>query len=216
MREWHPEYFLQRCPKHIKAQMTTVQVQPGEYLLQLGDISRYVYVMLEGEFKVFHAMENGTDVYPYVGLYNKEFVGDVEAVMGQDAYIGSNVQAKTRCVAVKMPREAFVEWLYTDMELNRYVMGRYAYWIHLQSEYGSTQASLSMRARMARLIDELLLQHPEREIVSKALLCGVLATSMRSANRILKQMKEEGMIMVVGDDVRVLDEDALRSAEYDR
>ena len=115
-----------------------------------------------------------------------------------------------------MPREAFVEWLYTDMELNRYVMGRYAYWIHLQSEYGSTQASLSMRARMARLIDELLLQHPEREIVSKALLCGVLATSMRSANRILKQMKEEGMIMVVGDDVRVLDEDALRSAEYDR
>ena len=96
MREWHPEYFLQRCPKHIKAQMTTVQVQPGEYLLQLGDISRYVYVMLEGEFKVFHAMENGTDVYPYVGLYNKEFVGDVEAVMGQDAYIGSNVQAKAR------------------------------------------------------------------------------------------------------------------------
>ena len=71
-------------------------------------------------------------------------------------------------------------------------------------EYGINSASLSLRVRMAKMLEEQAKLKPDRPI-SKAMVCGVMATSMRSTNRIIKQFKEEGLIVVNGDDIKVVD-----------
>jgi len=121
-----------------------------------------------------------------------------------DQYIGSNVQAKTKVVAVRIPKDVFLQWVAEDRELNRIVMQRFARWIVMLGEYGINSASLPLRVRMAKVLDEQNTNKPNHPI-SKEMVCGVLATSMRSTNRIIKQFKEEGIIAVSGDDIRIID-----------
>ena len=103
-----------------------------------------------------------------------------------------------------------MQWLQEDPELNRIVMQRFARWIVMLGEYGVSSASLPLKVRMAMVLDEMNTNKPGR-LISKETVCGVLATSMRSTNRIVKQLKEEGIIAVNGDDIRILDLDKLRS-----
>ena len=210
MNAWQPEVLLAKCPKALKEQMKTCYFKPGEYLFKIGDPARSVYILVEGDIKIYHATKSGIDVYPYIGLYNSEMLGELEAVLGGEQYIGSNVQAKTNVVAVKIPKDVFLQWLQADPQLNQIVMQRFARWIVMLGEYGVSSASLPLKVRMAMVLDEMNANKPGR-LISKETVCGVLATSMRSTNRIVKQLKEEGMIAVNGDDIRILDLEKLRS-----
>jgi len=201
---WQPEVLLARCPRVLKEQMNTCYFKPGEYLFKIGDPADHVYILIEGDIKIYHATKSGIDVYSYIGLYNSELLGELEAVLGGDQYIGSNVQAKTKVVAVRIPKDVFLQWVAEDRELNRIVMQRFARWIVMLGEYGINSASLPLRVRMAKVLDEQNTNKPNHPI-SKEMVCGVLATSMRSTNRIIKQFKEEGIIAVSGDDIRIID-----------
>ena len=47
--------------------------------------------------------------------------------------------------------------------------------------------------------------------IDKTTLAGLLATSMRSTNRIVKTLREEGVLAVDGENLRVLDPAALQA-----
>lgn len=202
------ERFL-HCPPPLREQMEHCHFAAGEYLMRCGDEADTVYLLLEGDVKVFHYAQNGEIIISYIGSKNRELFGEVEALRDDGYAISRNVLAVTACSAMKIPKALFLQWVRQDPDWSLFLLRRFARQMAEASEYGVSSAVRPLKVRAAMLLLDHL--QPGGEVnIGKDELSGILATSMRSTNRILKTMREERLIAVRGNHLKVLNEEALQ------
>ena len=200
---------INRCPPSIKCQMSPVRIRKGQFLMRAGEMNDFVYLITSGTVRVYHYTDSGELFVSYINSINRHIFGDVEAIRDTYAPILRNVVATEDATFLKVPRKAFLDWLHLDSDFCIYLLRGLCDNIIHSTEYAITNARLSLKKRCAMFI----LDNSDKEgLVSfgKETLSGILATSLRSTNRVLKEFRDNEMIDTTGKSIQILDREALK------
>ena len=203
------ERLLATCPQSVKNRMERCHYAQGEDIIRAGETARWVYLLAKGRIRVFYYTGGGDLVINYLGHKNRTIFGESE-VLQELPTIFYNVQAETDCDTLRLSKDDFWRWLERDHAFCIYLIRWQNRRSSDASRFGVMAALLPLRVRTAVLIQENLA--PDGRVrIDKTTLAGLLATSMRSTNRIVKTLREEGVLAVDGENLRVLDPAVLQA-----
>lgn len=200
---------VDRCPPSIKSQMTSIHLKRGQFLMHAGDMNDFVYLITSGAVQVYHYTDSGELFVSYVNSINRHIFGDVEAIRDTYAPILRNVVTTQDSTFLKVPRKAFLDWLHLDSDFCVYLMRGLCDNIIHSTEYAITNARLPLKKRCAAF----LLDNSDSDgtvSFGKETLSGILATSLRSTNRILKDFKDEEIICISDKVIKIIDREKIK------
>lgn len=176
-------------PDWILAESRVVQVARGEALLNSGDVLCYVYFVRRGCVMIYSISEDGREnkvvMVPEGGV-----VGEMEAIAEVEGTVYT-ARAFEACELLRVPKEAFLKWVRSDFQacwgLTR-VLAEKLYAVSLQSsQYTGSDA-------MERFVAQLLQIGAGRINYTRQELAEACSVSLRTVNRCVKRLLEEGAI----------------------
>lgn len=196
--------LVHKCPPHLREQMTPIRLKRGAFLLKEGDHNDYVYLLLSGSVQTYHYTDNGELFVSYINTQGRYIFGDIEAIRDTYAPILRNVIALEDSQFLKVSRAVFLQWLREDGDFSLYLLRSLCENTLHSTEYAITNARQSLKKRCAIL---LCANHDSNGRVNfgKDTLSGILVTSLRSTNRILKELRESGIISTQGKTIYITD-----------
>src|SRR5258705_10077685 len=96
-------------------------VEPGDVLYRAGDNDFDFFVVLEGEVEILRGGSDGDDVLARHGAHN--FLGELNMLTGQRAYVTARVAQPGRVLAVDRPQ--FSSLMSTKPELSDVIFGAF-------------------------------------------------------------------------------------------
>ncbi|WP_257454778.1 cyclic nucleotide-binding domain-containing protein [Archangium lipolyticum] len=91
-------------------------VEPGTVLLQQGQRSHALHLLLRGRCSVVHEDLNGTDL-PYPDMTEGAVFGEISLML--DLRVTATVRAATPCLLLVLDQETVKEWVLTHPEVRR-------------------------------------------------------------------------------------------------
>lgn len=180
---------MPEAPQWLKDVNRTMRVARGEEVLQRDGISKYVYLVQQGKINIFSIGENGQEnkivTVPAGGI-----VGEMEAIMGTTRSIYA-ARAFEDSELLRIPVEAFIRWVHGDIsvcwDLTRVLAGKLCAASVQSSQYTNSDAT-------QRLIFQLIQLGPCRISYTRQELAEACSVSLRTVNRCVKKLREEGLI----------------------
>ncbi|MCZ4224946.1 Crp/Fnr family transcriptional regulator [Pedobacter rhodius] len=162
----------------------TLKVFPAGFrFIEQGEKIRNIYIVKEGVTKCFISEENGKDfIIEFLG--KGEVVGELEAIKKIDCLC--NVEAISEVTAYAIPDHFFLKLTEENTEFTRILLQELSTRIIQTSSRASFQQLYTLEYGLMKL---LKLQTEENIRVSKEDMAAYLGISVRSFNRILKQLK---------------------------
>lgn len=164
-------------------QITLKVFSAGFRFIEQGEKIRNIYIVKEGITKCFISEENGKDfIIEFLG--KGEVVGELEAIKKIDCLC--NVEAISEVTAYAIPDHFFLKLTEENTEFNRILLQELSTRIIQTSSRASFQQLYTLEYGLMKL---LKLQTEENITVSKEDMAAYLGISVRSFNRILKQLR---------------------------
>lgn len=164
----------------------------GTPLIHQDEVPEDVFIVLHGTVRVHIDTPKGTEYL--VALEGPgELIGEVEALTGEPATC--SVTALTECTLAVIPRKSYEQWLTHDHDfglvVNRIICRR----LQLFTKRAATHLTYPMEYSVLKFLKVLSdeAQSP-RVDVSKEELANYLGTSIRSINRILKDLQTRDIL----------------------
>ena len=180
--------LLSTCPPEVAAGIERRTFPHGAHLVEMGQRGGRVYLLLEGAATVSTVGESGAAMV--LSIYRAgDMVGEAEVVddlpaMGQVAALGE-------CRVAAMSRETFLRWLKADERFARFVVGGLSRKLYDFSDKAVTNITTPLRHRLALLVAEA----PGGVLrLDKEIVAAQLGTSVRSLNRTIKELVQEGRL----------------------
>ncbi len=181
--------FLRNCPKDISKNFKLRYFRYGQKLLTQGKVANNIYILLEGNVKTYHS--------DYMGMKYLEDIDTSETVFGElealiDKEIVTTVEAISSCKIIEIPKEIFIKWMDIDSKFSLYISKLIA-----QRNYDScirerTNAIYPLRYRVMYFIYNTL--YKNNLVITKDLIVEGVGSNIRSINRILKQLIDDGIL----------------------
>lgn len=176
-------------PDWLMAESRTVRIPRGEMLLRSGDALKYVYIVLRGRIMIFSIGSNGQE-NKVVMVSEGGIVGEMEAIAGTERIVYS-ARAFAESELVRMPMESFLRWVRGDAEacwgLTQVLAEKLCAAALQSSHYTNSNA-------MQRLIAQLAQLGAGRVSYTRQELAEACSVSLRTVNRCVKKLREEGLI----------------------
>ena len=202
------DYFRRYFRNVPDAVMRTIAIEKraaDKLLLEENDTADKVYVLMSGSVRAVDFRVKGS-VYEYARFYGVTVLGSMECFFGLDHYMTTLITAEN-CTFLTMPRAVFETWLWQDTEA-------------LRAESEKMRSYLLDRTRENRVM--LLLNGMERLIYLLARICGNMpraeeyllhvnrqelaeqtGTSVKTVNRSMKKLEEDGFLRRQGHKVKI-------------
>lgn len=171
--------------------MHEVHFKPSDLILEQGQEPEYVFILLEGEVKVYHLTLNGIHLLEYI-YTNGELFGEIEVL--NDKPVISDVKASAPCRTIRVDKATFLAWMQADPE--------FALFIARQTADKLYDACLNSAANIAYPLKYRALyflwnasQNGQAGITKDDLMNG-LGSIERSVNRIINELVNEGLVEV--------------------
>ncbi len=176
-------------PAWLISESRLVRIARGELLLRSGDGLKYVYIVHSGKIMIFSTGENGQEskvvMVPEGGI-----VGEMEAIAGVERIVYS-ARAFEASELVRIPMESFLRWVCGDASacwgLTRVMAEKLCAASLQSSQYTSSNA-------MQRLVSQLRQIGAGRVSYTRQELAEACCMSLRTVNRCVKRLHEEGLI----------------------
>lgn len=108
--------LLKNCPYTILSKMVVAQFKPKKFLLNQGEYHDSVYIVINGEIRIFVSEENGREIL--LDIYREgNFIGEQEAFLNSP--YSASIENITECLVIKMSNSDFIEWVHLDANCNQ-------------------------------------------------------------------------------------------------
>ncbi|MFF2088911.1 Crp/Fnr family transcriptional regulator [Paenibacillus sp. NPDC058174] len=191
--------MLAHMPSDLLGHWSIASVQPHEMVCEQGRMADYFYIVTEGEFKVQHTLDDGHLVI-LAYLYPGELISDIEIALDRP-YVCS-VVASAKGSVLALNTAIYRKWIAADpgfvFILNRQLSKK----LYEAGQKSIDHMSMSLRHRLARYLYKQLEHFDFNEHVacmiafSRENIALEWGVSVRSINRVLKDLKDRRMIFV--------------------
>ncbi|WP_409346082.1 Crp/Fnr family transcriptional regulator [Paenibacillus sp. MBLB4367] len=191
--------MLVNMPSDFLVHWNIRHYQPQETVCEQGRIPEYFYIVIEGEFKVQHTLDDGHLVI-VAYLYPRELISDIEIALDRP-YVGS-VIASTKGTVLALKTDVYRRWIAEDRNFLLFLNAQLSKKLYTAAQKSIDHMSMSLRHRLIRYLYKQLEHFDFNEHVAFitsfsrddiALEWGV---TVRSINRILKDLKDRRIIFV--------------------
>lgn len=175
--------------------------QKGEVILNVEDRIDEVFILKNGRLKTYSLSENGNK--HLIKIYeNGELLGDVEIFT--DSSVICYLEGMDDGEIYVIKREHFLQWMEQDFNVSLYIVRQLAQKLINTGMKMQSAVSYPLKYQVLLYIFKYISQYKSNSI-PKLLIVEELGSNIRSINRILKQLAEEGMIVNLNGKIQVDD-----------
>jgi len=180
--------ILKNIPKNIAGARTSFK--RGEMVYTLSDRGAFVHILISG--KTICQMDKVDGSFMPICVYEPySLFGEVE-IFSPDAE-SAYIEALTDCVTVRIDRLNFLKWLKQDFDFSVFIMKQLSDKLLGQSKRTAEFVMLSVKDRVLAVMENYHRNDCLDQLTKEKLCCGVSAP-LRSVNRALRLLTEEGRI----------------------
>lgn len=195
-------------------QMTIVQLQPGETLVNSGDFLQTFYVQVNGKLKITTVLPNGRTLLLRF-CQPISLIGDVELVNGESSIVQVDAVSETKLLAV--PHRILQEKDMKHAPFLQYLLEQVCHKLNSISLSASMNVLTSVDSRFASYLlsitnhsEHLRFKRGELETTKLTEIAELLGTSYRHLNRVIKRFIEQGIIEKHYSEIVIRDVEALK------
>lgn len=175
--------------------------QKGEVILNVEDRIDEVFILKSGRLKTYSLSENGNK--HLIKIYeNGELLGDVEIFT--DSSVICYLEGMDDGEIYVIKREHFLQWMEQDFNVSLYIVRQLAQKLINTGMKMQSAVSYPLKYQVLLYIFKYISQY-KNNCIPKLLIVEELGSNIRSINRILKQLAEEGMIVNLNGKIQVDD-----------
>lgn len=199
--------MMKQCPYEILKNISIKEYKKGEFLLEQGNKQESFYIIVEGIFDIYTVSESGKK-YLIQTCTKGDYIGELE-IFENKPYV-SNVKARDNSKLIEIKRNYFLKWIGIDRNFSQYLMRTLCKSTYALCENTSNNTLYTLKQRMCEyLIDSINKSHESYIKIKTDKLGDKMGVTQRSINRVLKQLKEKGVIDIKNSNVIVKDYDLL-------
>lgn len=202
--------LLGSLPYKELSKLDLVTYNPGEEILKENTVPDKVVIIVEGFCSVTRPVSHGylEVIYKVEGV---DIIGFTEILNGDNAYLAT-VSADIRTKAIVIPRELFWSWLDSypsfSIEIIRILSSRLHKVVELQNEYLNNPAYNRVVRYFVNnykaCIEQSGLALKTVEFTeSRKELSYIMGLNIRTINRVLKELKDEGLIDIKSGNIYI-------------
>ena len=187
--------------------------QKGEVILNVEDRIDEVFILKSGRLKTYSLSENGNK--HLIKIYeNGELLGDVEIFT--DSSVICYLEGMDDGEIYVIKREHFLQWMEQDFNVSLYIVRQLAQKLINTGMKMQSAVSYPLKYQVLLYIFKYISQY-KNNCIPKLLIVEELGSNIRSINRILKQLGEEGVIVNQSGKIQVDDLNLILSmiSDYD-
>lgn len=191
--------LLSRMPEEIKSRCSVKKFLTGSTVVKKEECVRFVYILIKGEVKVINEFENGS-IYSFASVFPINFIGELEILAGEMEN-AVTIKAAAECIMIKLTAEDFIKWIRVDHDtlmLVARVLAKKLYPasyengnVLFSSGISKVRSYIIKYYRKKAEIGGMLVIHENRQQIADE-----LCISVKTINRSIKKLKEEGMVAV--------------------
>ncbi len=175
--------------------------QKGEVILNVEDRIDEVFILKNGRLKTYSLSENGNK--HLIKIYeNGELLGDVEIFT--DSSVICYLEGMDDGEIYVIKREHFLQWMEQDFNVSLYIVRQLAQKLINTGMKMQSAVSYPLKYQVLLYIFKYISQY-KTNCIPKLLIVEELGSNIRSINRILKQLAEEGVIINQSGKIQVDD-----------
>lgn len=210
MIEEHPHLYeiLQECPYRILKKMSVYHFEKGEAVYQQGDSINRLYIIVQGTANIYVMSENGRKYSQ--AIYQKgDFIGEIEIFERHPSV--SYVKALSNLFLIGIDAQDFNEWLSIDRHMSNYFNRSLSKYLYNLATKSGIDSLYPLKFRLCNYLIERMKVQGRQYVVkmNKNKISEQLAVTLRSVNRILKELAERNVIAINKDTITILDLDEL-------
>lgn len=200
--------LLKNCPLAILQNWRFENIPCGRLICRQGELCQKFSLIVAGEVDVFYEAEDGRR-YLQARYCRGDMLGELE-VFDSRHYICS-VIAVDNVQLLSLSQEHFNQWLALDNNFNQRMLRFFSQQYYQLSKKASSDNLYSLHQRMCQRLWQRYQQSESNEIVlDKQNLSQELATTIRSINRILQDLKSLKIINTDGERIVFLAPEKLK------
>lgn len=200
--------IFKSCPYYILKQIRVRHYEAEDFVLEQGQVYDTIYMIVEGEVEIYVESEQGKRFY--FSSYKKgNFIGELEA-FNKMPYM-CQIVAKENMTTLEFSREIFMEWLRVDIQFHNFFTSFMCNGHYESMQEMCVQMLYPLKQKMCRLLIERAKEcgskytHMNAENIADR-----MGVTTRSVHRILKELREKGIIGIQKSNVVILDMERLQ------
>ncbi|OPH58331.1 hypothetical protein BC351_23485 [Paenibacillus ferrarius] len=196
--------MLGGMPSDLFAHWELRRYQPNEMVCEQGGAADYFCIVLEGEFKVEHVLNDG-HLLIIAYLTQGQLISDIEIALGRPYVCRITVVKKSAVLRLKA--EAYRKWIAGDIQFLLLLTAQLSSKLYAASQKSIDQVSMSLRHKLIRHLYRQVENFDFNEQVafmtsiSREEIAAQWGVTVRSINRILKELKDRRIIFVKKDQI---------------
>lgn len=204
--------IFRQCPYEILKEIHLKHYRENEFLLKQGEIYRVFYILVKGTVDIYVESEHGKK-YILTSYKKGDYIGELE--MFQQAPYISSVEARGPVTMLEIDRDVYLKWIGLDHNFSEYVIRRLCETSYAMCKNMGENTLYTLKQRVCQyFIDHADQKGRFRQPVNTETLGEQMAVTQRSINRIVRQLRESGIIEATKNGVVIKDyEELLRERE---
>ncbi|MCU6795628.1 Crp/Fnr family transcriptional regulator [Paenibacillus sp. WQ 127069] len=196
--------MLGSMPSDLFAQWEIRRYQPNDMVCDQGGLADYFCIVLEGEFKVEHVLGDG-HLLIIAYLYPGQLISDIEIALGRP-YV-CRITAVNKAAVLRIKEDVYRKWITTDIHFLLYLTAQLSGKLYASAQKSIDQVSMSLRHKLIRHLYRQVEHYDFNEHVafiaslSREDIASQWGVTVRSINRILKELKDRRIIFVKKDQI---------------
>lgn len=195
--------ILKNCPYEVLKSIRLKKYPEGRFILEQGEVYSTFYILVEGYVDIFVESNQGKKYY--ISTYDKgRFIGELE-MFEQKPYM-CRLESRGAIATLEVTREKYLKWLECDQNFSQYILRTLCKGTYSSMRNMGANALYSLKSRICQLLIE---NSNEKGVLrmpmSSELLSERMAVTTRSVNRVLKDLKDKGILEIRRNNVAIKD-----------
>ena len=209
--------ILKECPYDILSKWEIIEYPKEEVICYQGEKYEFFYIIIKGYVNISLVGDNGKKYSQ--AIYKKgDYFGELE-IFDNKPYICS-IESIEDVQVIRIARKDFLEWIQSDKYFLLHLTKTLCDSFYKLSQVAGENALYSLRYRICNYLLYKLDSGSKSNqgiklVIDKEHLSERFAVTPRSINRILRQMKKQGLIDVSNDHIYIVDVEGLREEEQE-
>lgn len=196
--------IIKGCPYEILKKWQIKKVKKGEVVLRQGEVYDYFFIVARGIVDIYIMSEQGKK-YSEAVYKEGDYIGELE-IFERKPY-SCFVEALSDVSLIYLQRDDFFKWIEMDNNINRYLMKTLCRQFYDLSMKAGEDTLYPLRKRICRYLLLKMTKKGKSYCVDfdKYKVSEQMAVTPRSINRVLKDLKEEGIILESNGNIEILE-----------
>lgn len=199
--------MFKQCPYEILRKVRVRHYGQGRFRLSQGGISDTFYIIIKGTVGIYVESEHGKR-YTITTYEKGDYIGELE-IFRRAPYV-SGVEAKGAVSVLEIDRDVFLEWIHMDRNFNEYMMQTMCDTSYNMCRNMAENILYPLKQRVCQYVIENGDKNKNSGILMHTETLGVqMAVTPRSVSRVIKLLKEKGIISIKKGRIFIEDREAL-------